>query len=584
MHPSEPQLLFEFPNEQGTVEPLSFTDPVETIVADHVTQVLSALKQIRQRVKQGYFAAGYISYEASPAFDPTYQVHENRELPLLWFGIYEAPSQNVTLQTDRWFQLGEWKMCTDTSVYRKQISAIKQAIAEGATYQTNYTVRMQAEFAGNDYSFYQKMTENHAGYHAYLNIGRHRILSASPELFFRWDGNKIVTRPMKGTSARGRWMEEDEAKAAELLASAKERAENVMIADLLRNDLGRIAKTGSVKTKQMFAIERYPTVLQMTTTVEAETKDRVELEDVFRALFPCGSVTGAPKVNTIRLIQELEDSAREVYCGAIGMIKPGGEAVFNVPIRTVVIDSKVNRAAYGVGGGIAWDSTAEAEAREVMTKARMLTEKQPLFDLLESLKLENGEYVLLERHLRRLQDSADYFSFPVDLQEVKRRLNVFADNHQEEGYKVRLLISRKGSIVVEGSPLTPIADYNDVILAENPVSKDHVFLYHKTTHRSVYETHRKENEKAFDVLLWNEEGELTEFTNGNLVMEMEGYLLTPPRASGLLNGTFREQLLEDGVLGERILKKEDLRRATNIWLINSVRGWVKVNIVMNAID
>ncbi|HET7616797.1 MAG TPA: aminodeoxychorismate synthase component I, partial [Bacillales bacterium] len=460
------QLFYEFLNEQGRTERYDFTNPIEIISAVRIEQVMPALKKVRFYTESGYYAAGYVSYEAAPAFDPAFRVHTAPKLPLLWFGIYE---KSVPVETDGFrgnssFQLNEWTMDTDYSAYQDKVSRIKQEISDGATYQTNFTMRMNSAFRGDNHAFYKKITETQSGYHAYLNLGRYRILSASPELFFRWNGHRIVTRPMKGTSGRGRWSEEDRALASRLFHSEKERAENVMIVDLLRNDLGTIAKPGSVRVSKLFDIERYPTVLQMTSTVEAETKEDVKLEDVFRALFPCGSVTGAPKVNTMSLIHELEDSPREVYCGALGFVKPGGEAVFNVPIRTVAVDADLGKAMYGVGGGITWDSTPEGEYREAATKAKMLTEDQPEFELLESLKLEDGNYDLLERHLQRLKASGEYFLFAIDLDRVKQRLKDFADAHPSGFYKVRLLAAYDGSIFVEGNPAQPLDNTYEIEL------------------------------------------------------------------------------------------------------------------------
>jgi para-aminobenzoate synthetase/4-amino-4-deoxychorismate lyase len=406
------------------------------------------------------------------------------------------------------------------------------------------------------------------------------VASASPELFFRVDGGRITARPMKGTAPRGRWEEEDAAMAERLLTSPKERAENLMIVDLLRSDLGRVARVGSVRVRNLFTIERYPTVLQMTSTITAELDPRTTLEDLFGALFPCGSVTGAPKASTMRLIAELEGSPRGVYCGAVGYAGPGDEAAFSVPIRTAVVDTAEGVVEYGAGAGVTWDSDAAAEYAEVRAKAAVLTEERPPFFLLETLKLERGEYALLERHLARLLSSARYFGVPASEGDVRHALNGYATQHPRGAWRVRLLAGEDGVPRVEGRPLEPLPEGPlPVALAAEPVRRADRFLYHKTTHRAVYERRRARRPDVYDVLLHNEEGELTEFTTGNLVAELGGALLTPPRECGLLAGTLRAELLESGRIREGILQPDDLGRASRLWLINGVRGWVPVRVV-----
>ncbi|MBM7645596.1 para-aminobenzoate synthetase/4-amino-4-deoxychorismate lyase [Scopulibacillus daqui] len=575
-----PFLFFEFADRDGKKHPKAFHNPEEIIAAHSIDEVIPALIKVQNAVNAGYYAAGYLSYEAAPAFDQAYAVKSGNKMPLLWFGIFKKPAMIDHSGTHGGYDVSDWKPTTTYQNYQMGMAKIKEAIAEGATYQVNYTMRLRSKFEGDDFSFYKQLSRaQSSNYSAYLNIGTYRILSASPELFFHWNGSEIITRPMKGTTKRGLSWEEDEQNAAWLYESEKNRAENVMIVDLLRNDLGNIAETGSVEVSRLFEIERYPTVLQMTSTIKAQTRPEVQLKDIFSALFPCGSITGAPKVSTMQIISDLEDSPREVYCGAIGFISPEGEAVFNVPIRTVVINTNTNEAEYGVGGGVTWDSTTKGEYSEMITKAELLTVQQPEFDLLESLKLENGNYVLLDRHVNRLQKSAAYFCFPLSLENVYDSLKAFAASHQTGTYKVRLLVSRNGNVSTEGQMITPLAEPLNVTLADTPISRNHPFLYHKTTHRTVYDQCRSHHPNVFDVLLWNEEGELTEFTIGNLVLELEDGLWTPPAKSGLLAGTFRDELLSTGKIKERILKADDLKACSSIWLINSVRGWVQVDLI-----
>lgn len=576
-HAKQYQLLFEFADRQGRKSPLLFEDPVEIIEAYSIEEVKPGLEKIQASVQSGYYAAGYISYEAAPAFDQAYAVHSGTKMPLLWFGLFKEPLRVQETKEEKRFTVGEWLPDTTFKQYRSDILSIKDAIERGDTYQVNYTIRLHSRFTGDDLGFFRQLAKAQAAnYSAYLNIGKYRILSASPELFFHWKDEEITTRPMKGTCKRGKFLDEDDQRADWLFHSEKNRAENVMIVDLLRNDLGSLAVTGTVKVDSLYEIEKYPTVLQMTSTVTAKTNPGTTLLDVFTALFPCGSITGAPKISTMKIIHSLEASPREVYCGAIGYITPENEAMFNVPIRTVVIDSENGEAEYGVGGGITWDSEIGDEYEEAQTKAMLLTSSFPYFELLESLRLENGGYDLLDRHLQRLQKSAAYFGIPISEPDIRKKLTRYAQNHPNRLEKVRLVVNKEGQVLIEGGPVTPVKDAQPICLAKTPISKENRFLYHKTTYREVYEQHRPQDCDFFDVLLWNEAGELTEFTIGNLVVEIGGKLFTPPIACGLLAGTMREELLAKGKISERILRKEDLHQASGCWLINSVRGWVSV--------
>ena len=570
-------LVFDFAAESGQPERLCFTKPIEIIAAHTADEVRPALRAVEQAARAGLYAAGYVSYEAATAFDPALAVRRDASMPLLWFALFRKPTDSAP-HTHGDFQVSKWQPATDRQTYERNVTAVRAAIARGDTYQVNYTIRLRAQFAGDAYTFYKRLAaKQRAAYCAYLHTGRHTILSASPELFFRWHDKQITTRPMKGTMRRGLWFAEDEALALGLAASEKNRAENVMIVDLMRNDLGRIAETGSIAVRDLCRVERYPTVLQMTSTVAAQTRADVKLEDIFAALFPCGSVTGAPKVSTMRLIAALEDAPRNIYCGSVGLIKPNGEASFNVAIRTVLLDRKTGAAEYGVGGGITWDSTAAEEYEEALTKAAPLTADWPEFQLLETFRLERGRYALLARHLQRLERSANYFAFSISINAARQALETHARSFPIGARRVRLLVAADGAMRVESTPLdeAPPAPL-PVALATTPVARADSFLYHKTTHRAVYESQRAQHAEAFDVLLWNEDDELTEFMNGNLVVELQGQRFTPPRECGLLAGTMRAELLAQGEIVERVITRADLAHVSRLWLINSVRGWVPV--------
>ncbi|MFP4172664.1 MAG: aminodeoxychorismate synthase component I, partial [Candidatus Hydrogenedentota bacterium] len=462
--------------------------------------------------------------------------------------------------------------------YEGAIRAIRDYIAAGDTYQVNFSFPLAAPFHGDPLAwFYQLCAAQKGDYNAYVDAGPFKVLSASPELFFHAKGEELTVRPMKGTAPRGLYSAQDKGQAEALANSEKNRAENLMIVDLLRNDLGRVCRIGSVSTPTLFEVERYETVWQMTSTVTGRTDASVP--EVLNALFPSGSVTGAPKARTMEIIRELEAYPRGVYCGAMGWWAPSGEASFNVAIRTVTVETERQEARYHVGGGIVWDSTAGGEYEECQTKTAFLSRHAPRFSLLESLRWDEAGYFLYDFHLERLRQSADYFGIDADWAAVEGWLKEEAARLTAAGtpHKVRLLVDQAGDCAVESAPLRELPPLTLTVgLAVEPVDSENVFLYHKTTKRDMYERARAQRPACDDVILWNERGELTESTMANLVCEMEGILWTPPVDAGLLAGCFRRHLLDMGVIKERTLAKDDLEQAEGIWLINSVRRWIPV--------
>lgn len=553
------------------------SDPVEIIAAYTLGDVLPAIRKVEAASKSGRWAAGFVSYEAVPAFDPALTAHTAQQgFPLVWFAVFDGP-QKVSSSPGE-YQVGEWASTVPASDYESGFSHIRNAIADGLTYQVNYTFPLEASFQGDPFGFFRVLqSDTRAAYSAFIDTGRFQIVSASPELFFARNGDEIVLKPMKGTSPRAPESGQDERCAELLKASDKNRAENVMIVDLMRSDIGRISRTGTVEVVSLFDVERLPTVWQMTSTVRAVLQQGTGLADLFRALFPCGSVTGAPKASTMRIINEIEPNARGVYCGAIGLVAPGGDATFSVGIRTVVIDQKHGTARCGVGGGITWGSEVRDEYQEALAKSVFLTHRPPVFELLETIALKSSQFQLLERHLDRLSRSASYFGYQCDRDAVVHALGDVRSQHATDDWRVRLLVSADGTARTEAFALPPMARATwKVAFARSPVSSADPFLYHKTTHRSVYETHRKENPDTQDVILWNERDEVTEFTIGNIVIERDGEKLTPPIACGLLAGTMRDELIEQGEIAEAVLSRADVETAERIWLINSVRGWIPV--------
>lgn len=561
--------------------PRTFTNPLRVVQATRLEEVVPALETVQRASEAGFYAAGYVTYEAAPAFDAALETHPPSGQPLLWFGIF-AESRVPEPSLAPTAPLTGWALDTAEGAYRAAIAEVRENIAAGVTYQTNYTVRLRSSKTHPDpEALFDTLRRQHRPpYSSFLDTGDTKIVSLSPELFFATEDAHVTTRPMKGTAPRGRFPKEDERRKAALRESPKERAENVMIVDLLRNDLGKLARPGSVRVPELLTLETYPTFHTLTSTITAELPPKASFVELFGALFPCGSVTGAPKVSTMRLIRALEPTPRGVYCGAIGYLKPGGDAVFSVPIRTLVLSSE--GAEYGVGSGVTWDSRVEDEYHELNVKAALVTAAQPDFSLLETLRWDGRQLVRLRRHLARVEASAAFFGRPFDRKLLEERLRTHASAHPGAPRRVRALVSPTGGVHVESSPFEASRKPLVVALAKEPVDSRDVFLFHKTTHRRVYDARRQDAPEADDVLLWNERGELTEFTIGNLVLELDGELLTPPLEAGLLAGVMRGEGLEAGLVSERTLYPVDLERATGVWRVNSLRGWGPVDLTASG--
>jgi para-aminobenzoate synthetase / 4-amino-4-deoxychorismate lyase len=562
---------------------LRFTQPREWVRARTLAEVEAGLARVEEAVlREGLYAAGFVSYEAAPAFDPALAVSSGGEFPLLWFGLYGGVEEVALPDPAPGGNAGErdWQASLRQSEFHQKVARIKRLIRRGDTYQVNLTYRLRKRLVVDPWeAFLGLVAAQDPPYGAFVDTGEWVVCSASPELFFRLEGAHIESRPMKGTAARGRTQAEDLALARALRASEKERAENVMIVDMVRHDLGRVAQTGSVKAARLFEVEKYPTVWQMTSTIEARTE--AGLGEIFRALFPPASITGAPKVRTMQIIAELERLPRRLYTGTIGFLAPGRRAQFNVAIRTLLADRRTGCAEYGVGGGITWDSDPRAEWEECRAKARILAAPLPAFSLLETMRYTPQEgYFLLERHLERLQDSARYFGFSLDLAALRRELERLAARLGQSRQKVRLLVGREGRFSLEAEVLPEAGSKRPrVAVARAAVNSADRFLFHKTSNRGAYEAARSACPGFDDVLLVNEQGALTESTIANVAVEIDGQLCTPPAWCGLLPGTFRAHLLQRGEVIERPIALEELLRSPRVLLLNSVRGSYGVEVV-----
>jgi para-aminobenzoate synthetase/4-amino-4-deoxychorismate lyase len=569
----------------GRVQRTTFEGFVDHVSAFSAGEIIPALSQVESAVRAGFYAAGFLSYEAASGLEPSLTTKTSLDFPLLWFGIFRSCSirerqESIDVRDEKSYLLSPWNPSLNKSDYIQSVERIREYIASGDTYQVNYTFRLKSSFSGNARELYHDLCQaQRARYCAFLDIGRYRILSASPELFFFLENRNLTVRPMKGTATRGRWLAEDLESASRLKASEKECAENLMIVDLLRNDIGRISETGSVTVESLFDLETIETVHQMTSTICSRLRTNVGLVDLLRALFPCGSVTGAPKKRSMEIITELEKLPRGLYTGCIGYISPGMEqAFFNVAIRTVVIHSETGVAELGVGSGITWDSQPETEFDECLAKGLFASGAPLCHELLESILYEEGDgFFLFERHLERLSESGSYFGFTMDILAIRDGLIRYAEK-LSCSMKVRLSVSRNGAFTIQAEeilkgsePVLPL-----IALAVTRVESSNPFLYHKTNSREVYVREQAARPDCVDVVFLNERDEITEAANNNIVIRKEGKLVTPTLESGLLPGTFRGYLLERGAICEQMITLEDLALAEEVYLINSVRKWRRV--------
>jgi para-aminobenzoate synthetase/4-amino-4-deoxychorismate lyase len=556
--------------------------PAQWLRACELSEVRPVIAAAEAAARAGAWVLGGLRYEAAGAFDAALQTHAG-PAALAEFAVFVTPPEPLMLALEHTGPL-PWQDLTPDAEALTAIERIRDYISAGDCYQVNLTTRLQAVADLDGWRLFLALqAAQPGGFSLFLrHPDGHGAASVSPELFFDWrpvpgaDRSWLLAaQPMKGTAPRGRDRVDDEAAQAYLRTSEKERAENLMIVDLLRNDLSRVAQVGTVRVPRLFELHALPTVWQMTSTVTAVSRAGLGLADVFAALFPCGSVTGAPKVRAMQVIRELEAEPRGWYCGALGVIQPGGLATFNVPIRTIEFDPGVLRC--GLGSAITLDSSPAAELAEWRAKARFLVRAEAPVEALETLRLEAGVLVRRDAHLSRMQRTARHFGLRFSPSEARAYLAEVAATQPEGVWRLRLVADAQGhfSHQLQALPETPAVVV--LALATTPIATRGAaaeFLQHKTTRREIYApfTAGKPAE-AFDVLLWNESGELTECSFGNLAVLLDGHWLTPAINAGLLPGVLRAELLAQGRLREARLLKADLARAQGLAFLNSLRGW-----------
>jgi para-aminobenzoate synthetase/4-amino-4-deoxychorismate lyase len=551
---------------------VAFAGARRTWVARHAQEVPSVLDAAEREAREGRWCVGFVRYEAAAAFEPKAALHP-ADGPLAWFAAHDAPRPWPAAAGQGHAPL-HWQGMLERPLFERQVSRIHQAIAEGEVYQVNLTAMQAAAFEGDGLALFEALRRAQPeAYAAYLDTGEERILSVSPELFFDWRGGRLLCRPMKGTAPRGLTPEQDRDRAAGLTASEKERAENLMIVDLIRNDLSRVAEPFSVQAQPLFEARAWPTVWQMTSDIAARTRPGTTLSQVFRALFPCGSVTGAPKLRAMHWIRELEPGPRGVYCGAIGVLQPGGAATFSVAIRTVVV--RGGEARCGIGSGITADAAAAAEWQEWQHKRGFLERAAEPFELLQTLRLHEGTWPAAALHLARLEAAAAHFRLCFDRAGAEAALADVAARHTAGDWRVRLRVDALGRAQAQAFPFTPGDAAVRVQLAPAPIEAPAEFLRHKTTRRDHYERFALTQPEVFDTLLWNAHGEITEFTRGNVIAELDdGRRITPPLHCGLLDGVGRALALQSGQVVEAVLRREALQGVRRLWFVNALRGWL----------
>ncbi len=558
---------------------LRFTEPEQTVTAWELDEVVPALVEAEAATVAGKWVVGMISYDAGPAFDEAVHSQRDDDTPLLSFGIFDRAEKSAG-PIDAPFEVGDWLPDQTEETYSEAIDAVRELIAAGDTYQVNYTVRRHSTFWGSAEGLFASLVRaQNAKHDAFLHFGTHALCSPSPELFFTrhigTDGPVFSSRPMKGTRPRHFDPVRDEEIVNDLTSSLKDRAENVMIVDMVRNDLGRIADIGSVNVSKLLQVEHYPTVHTMTSTVEATSS--VSLAEAMVALYPVASITGAPKYRTTQIISDLEQSPRGAYCGSAFALSPDGRWEFNVIIRSVWLDLEAGTGTYGVGGGIVWDSEAANEWEETEHKSRVLTRAGKPLRLLETMAwTPEGRVSLRQRHIDRLLSAGDHFGIDVDMDSVMELLNTV---RSDTPVKLRLLVDAAGVPSLEVGSLPPESgEIRTLPVDTEPTDPYDEFLVFKTTTRNRYEEALDRFPDAPDVILWNRRGELTETCIANLVLDFDGELVTPHNESGLLPGTLRQELLDRGQITERVLTLDDLHRADKVFAINSVRGWDLIQI------
>ena len=576
-----------------------FVHPVDYIECYNLDTIKSAFRRLEEYSNRGYYAAGFFSYELGYGFENLFNAKKHYNFPLIWFGIFKDPivfdhKRNIFLNSSLFlssirrmhsegsYNIENLRLNISRKAYLESIDKIKEFIRQGETYQVNYTMKYKFNLKGSPYQLYSALRRNQlVSYSSFIKAENFKVLSFSPELFFKKSGPAVYVRPMKGTIERGKSLKEDKENRKNLRFDSKNNAENIMIVDLLRNDLGAVSRTGTINVPRIFTVEKYETLFQMTSDVKGILRDEVSLYELFKAIFPSGSVTGAPKLRTMQIIKELEPEPRKVYTGAVGFFSPNGRAAFNVAIRTVLL--KGNKGEMGIGSGIVYDSDKHSEYKECLLKAEFLAKPRPEFQLIETM-LWSGKagFFCLPLHLKRLRDSSFYFGFCYNGERLKKILSeAKKDLNPDSVYKIRVLLYKDGTVSITRKKIEKrrAKSLMPVVISGMKTSSKDIFLRHKTTNRKLYDREYQRYKRAgcYDVIFCNEKGEITEGAISNIFIKSGRFYYTPPLRCGLLNGVFRQYILSKRKnIREKVLIPAMLKNAEGIWLANSVRGMNRV--------
>ncbi|EMI63279.1 aminodeoxychorismate synthase component I [Leptospira noguchii] len=562
-----------------------FRNPIKTIEVYHFDTLLTSLNEINAYIKQGYYVAGFISYEAGYFFSNMNWKENDTVLPLLYFAVFQNPEKFSEIETGPSQNYGFYiSSIPNRKMYFENLDTIRTKLYQGEIYQINYTDKIFFDFEGDILSFYKALSERQpVPYGSWIRTYNWDILSFSPELFFEKKEKTLITKPMKGTYPRGKSTKEDKKNAQALINSEKEKAENLMITDLMRNDLGKISKKGSVQVQNLFSVEKYKTIFQMTSTIQSELSDSIEWKDIFKELFPGGSITGAPKLRAMQLIRELE-KPRGIYTGAIGVIQPNQNAVFSIGIRT--LELKKGKGNIGIGSGITWDSDPEKEWFEILEKAKFFTEASNKFSLFETILYKNGIFYFQKEHLQRIKNSAKKFGFLFSEQEWISCLKKVSTNCPSSGsYRVKISLNSFGKFTYEFQILENFQKKGTLVVCNVLIDSSSEFRKHKTNLREIYDREGKRSREAghLDILFLNEKKEITEGSISNIFVKIGDSYFTPPTSSGLLPGIFRNRLLKRKGFYEKTFSLDDLFRSDSVFLCNSLRGILRVKEVYNFI-
>jgi para-aminobenzoate synthetase/4-amino-4-deoxychorismate lyase len=577
--------FFYTPPIYGKNDSYLFLKPQEIVTIKSLRSLDEKLNRIDDLIAEDYVGYSLMNYEAGYLFEKTLNKFLPKNKKLIQFFFYDKinvqtiKSNKNLFDSIQKYKIKNFKLNNSKNEFAKSISRIKSYIKEGDTYQVNYTIKGKFYFEGSYLGLFSNLVFNQsAQYIAVINNYGKIIISLSPELFFEVKGRKIRSKPMKGTARRGIDHLHDEFIKYELERSEKNRAENVMIVDLIRNDLGRISEYGSVIVKKLFEVEKYESVYQMVSTIESKLKKNAKHSDVLKNIYPCGSITGAPKIRTMEIINELEKGNRGIYTGSIGLIRKN-RITFNIPIRTLSIDKRSGKGEIGLGSGIVWDSIAEEEFEETKLKGKFLTGSNEPFQIFETMKIEHGKVFLLDEHLDRMDQAADYFLFCFDRQKTKSYINKIISRIEKNDYRFRICLDKLGNFTHKLSEVLPIFSEVRVIISKNTIQTKNKFQYFKTTNRILYDKeYKKYSQKDFfDVIYFNEHGELAEGAITNIFICKGDVISTPPLNAGILSGVYRKHFIKNNYgVRERRLHLQDVLEADKIILTNSVRGEVVV--------